>query len=391
MSSKITIKKVTNKRLLHDFVKLPHRLYANCPQYVPDLDSDIRDYFDPQKNKGLEHCDIQAFVAYNDSETCVGRIAGIINHHANKKWKTHNVRFGMIEFIDDLSVSAALIDAVADWGMKQGMTHIQGPLGITDFDKEGMLVEGFEQMGSMVTIYNPSYYPWHMETLGFTKEVDWVQIRMDIPKEVPPKYARVSKLSKEMFGLQVKKLTNHEIQKEGYGKKVFDLLNIAYSPLFGYTEFTDKQIDSFVNQYLPLVDKRMISAVEDKQGQLVGIAISMGSLAHAMKKTHGKLMPFGWFHLLRALKWKREKKAELLLIAVHPDYQGFGVNALFFNDMISVYNQLGYTWAETGPQLEDNVRELSQWKPLSPKIVKRRRCYTKAIAQKLKNIINSNI
>lgn len=174
------------------------------------------------------------------------------------------------------------------------MTHIQGPLGITDFDKEGMLVEGFEQMGSMVTIYNPSYYPWHMETLGFTKEVDWVQIRMDIPKEVPPKYARVSKLSKEMFGLQVKKLTNHEIQKEGYGKKVFDLLNIAYSPLFGYTEFTDKQIDSFVNQYLPLVDKRMISAVEDKQGQLVGIAISMGSLAHAMKKTHGNLMPFGW-------------------------------------------------------------------------------------------------
>lgn len=385
MDNKVTIKKVNNKHLLNDFIKLPHRLYANCPQYVPDLDSDVRDYFDPRKNKGLEFTDIQAFVAYDEDGQCVGRIAGIINRRANEKWKTQNVRFGLIEFIDDLEVSKALIDSVSEWGRERGMIRIQGPLGITDFDKEGMLVEGFEQMGSMVTIYNPSYYPWHMETLGFTKEVDWVQIRMDIPKEVPQKYARVSKLSKEMFGLHVKKLTDYEIKKEGYGKKVFDLLNIAYSPLFGYTEFTDKQIDSFVNQYLPLVDKRMISAVEDKQGQLVGVAISMGSLAHALKKAHGKLMPFGWFHLLRALKWKREKKAELLLIAVHPDYQGFGVNALFFNDMISVYNQLGYTWAETGPQLEDNVRELSQWKPLSPKLVKRRRCYTKAIAQKLKN------
>lgn len=385
MDSKVTIKKVNNKHLLNDFIKLPHRLYANCPQYVPDLDSDVRDYFDPRKNKGLEFTDIQAFVAYDEDGQCVGRIAGIINRRANEKWKTQNVRFGLIEFIDDLEVSKALIDSVSEWGRERGMICIQGPLGITDFDKEGMLVEGFEQMGSMVTIYNPSYYPWHMETLGFTKEVDWVQIRMDIPKEVPQKYARVSKLSKEMFGLHVKKLTDYEIKKEGYGKKVFDLLNIAYSPLFGYTEFTDKQIDSFVNQYLPLVDKRMISAVEDKQGQLVGVAISMGSLAHALKKAHGKLLPFGWFHLLRALKWKREKKAELLLIAVHPDFQGLGVNALFFNDMISVYNQLGYTWAETGPQLEDNVRELSQWKPLSPKLVKRRRCYTKAIVQKLKN------
>lgn len=381
MGGKITIRKVNNKQLLNDFVKLPHRLYANSPQYVPDLDSDIRDTFNPRKNMGLEFSEIQAFVAYDERRQCVGRIAGIINHRANKKWNTQNVRFGLIEFIDDLAVSKALIDAVSEWGREHGMTHIQGPLGISDFDKEGMLVEGFDQIGSMITIYNPSYYPWHMETLGFTKEVDWVQIRVDIPKKVPQKYARVSKLSKEMFGLRMKKLTNHEIFKEGYGKKVFELLNIAYSPLFGYTEFTDRQIDSFVKRYVPLVDKRMISVIEDNKGQLVGAAISMGSLTHALQKSHGKLLPFGWFHLLKALRWKRENKAELLLIGVHPDYQGLGVNALFFDDLIPIYNQLGYTWAETGPQLEDNVRELSQWKPLSPQIVKRRRCYTKCLTK----------
>ena len=385
MRNKITIKKVNNKHLLNDFVRLPHRLYADCPQYVPDLDSDIRDTFNPRKNRGLEFAEMQAFVAYDEGKQCVGRIVGIINRRANEKWKTKNVRFGMIEFIDDLAVSKALLDAVSEWGREQGMTRIQGPLGITDFEKEGMLVEDFDQEGSMISIYNPSYYPWHMETLGFSKEVDWVQIRVDIPKEVPQKYARVSKLSKEMFGLQVKKLTNREIMQEGYGKKVFDLLNLSYSPLFGYTEFTDRQIESFVKRYVPLVDKRMISVIEDKEGQLVGAAISMGSLTHALQKSQGKLLPLGWFHLMKALRWKRENKAELLLIGVHPDYQGLGVNALFFDDLIPVYNQLGYTWAETGPQLEDNVRELSQWKPLSPKIVKRRRCYTKALPQKLKN------
>ena len=378
-NNKVTIEKVKNKRMMDDFVRLPHRLYAHCPQYVPDLDSDIRDTFNPRKNEGLEYSDIQAFVAYDETGLCVGRIAGIINRRANEKWKAKNVRFGLIEFVDDMAVSKALIDAVAQWGKEHGMTHMQGPLGIFDFDKEGMLVEDFDQMGSMVTIYNPPYYPQHMEALGFKKEVDWVQIRVDIPQEIPQKYARVSKLCKEMFGLKVRKLIDREIYKQGYGKKIFDLLNVAYSPLFGYTEFTDKQIDSFVKRYVPLIDKRMMPVIEDDKGQLVGAAITMGSLSHALQKAHGRLFPFGWFHLLKALKWKHEDKAELLLIGVLPDYQGLGVNALFFNDLIPIYKELGYTWAETGPQLEDNVRELSQWKPLAPRIVKRRRCYTKAL------------
>lgn len=377
--SKITINEVQTKREMDDFIRLPHRLYADCPQYVPDLDTDIRDTFNPCKNAGLEYSDIQPFVAYDERGNCVGRIAGIINHRANEKWKTKNVRFGLIEFIDDTDVSSALLGAVEEWGRERGMEHIQGPMGIFDFDKEGMLVEGFDRTGSMITIYNPPYYPRHIEALGYEKEADWIQIRIDVPREVPAKYARVARLSKEMFGLKVRKLTRKEILQKGYGKKVFDLLNLAYSPLFGYTELTDSQIDSFLHRYIPLVDLRMLPVIEDGEGRLAGVAITMGSLSDALRKSHGRMFPFGWYHLLRALKWKHEDKAEMLLVAVYPDYQGLGVNALFFDDLIPIYNELGFRWAETGPQLEDNVRELSQWKPLNPTFTKRRRCYTKKI------------
>lgn len=373
---KVIVKKVETKREMNDFIALADRLYADCPYYVPDLDMDVRETFDPRKNAGLEFSDIQPFIAYRNGKA-VGRIAGILNHRANDKWNTKNVRFGFIEFIDDLEVSAALLNAVEQWGKEAGMNCIQGPMGIFDFDKEGMLVEDFDKMGSMITIYNPPYYPKHMEALGFEKEVDWVQVCIEIPKEVPAKYERVAKLSKEMFGLHVRKLTDEDVTKRGYGTKVFELLNKAYSPLFGYTELSDKQIESYVKRYFPLIDKQMLPIIENEQGELIGVAITMGSLSYALQKTHGKLLPFGWFHLLRALKWKREDKAELLLIAVHPDYQGLGVNALFFDDLIPIYNKYHFKWAETGPQLEDNVKELSQWKPLNPTFTKRRRCYRK--------------
>ena len=252
-------------------------------------------------------------------------------------------------------------------------------MGISDFDKEGMLIEDFDRIGSMVTTYNPPYYPKHMEALGFEKEVDWVQIRIEIPKEIPAKYARAAKLSQEMFGLRVKKLTNTDIFNRQYGRKVFHLLNIAYAPLFGYTELSDNQIDEFVKRFLPLVDKRFIPVIENESGEVIGVAITMGSLSHALQKAKGKLFPWGWYHLIRSLKWKKEETVELLLIAVHPDYQGLGVNALIFNDLIPIYNACHFKWAETGPQLENNTKELSQWSPLSPTFTKRRRCYKKNI------------
>lgn len=364
---------------MNDFVKLAEKLYMDCPYYVPDLEMDVRDTFNPQKNAGLEFTDIQPFIAYNNKEEPVGRIAGIINRKANQKWNTRNVRFGFFDFIDDLNVSSALLDTVAQWGQEKGMDTIQGPMGITDFDKEGMLLEDFNQMGSMNTLYNYPYYPRHMEALGYEKEVDWVQVRIDIPQEVPDKYVRVSRLSQEMFKLKVKKLTVKDINQYGYGRRVFKLLNEAYSPIFGFAELSDKQIDNFVGQYLNLIDKDLVTLVENEANELVGVAITMCSLSKAMRKAKGKLLPFGWYHLLKALKWKPEDNAELLLIAVRPDHQMLGVNAIFFDDLIPIYNKHGIRWAETGPQLENNIRELSQWKPLNPTFTKRRRCYKKKL------------
>ena len=375
----VDVRKVTCKKEANDFVHLTDYVYRECPQYVPDLWSDVRTLIDPRR-VNAEHgaLYIQPFVAYRN-ETPVGRIVGIINHRANENWQTKSVRFSMIEFIDDLEISKALIETVSQWGRSHGMTRIQGPLGITDFDKEGMLVEDFDMIGSPSTIYNPDYYPRHMEALGLEKEVDWVQIRINVPKEIPARYQRVAQYCREQMGLKVIKVTDDMIYHKGYGKKIFDLLNEAYEPLFGFTRLSDEQVSQFLHKYLPVIDNQLIPVIVDDKDNVVGVAVTMGSISQAMRKAGGSLWPFGWFHLLKALKWKREDNAEMLLIAVRPDRQGYGVNALFFEDLIPIFNKYGYRWAETGPQLENNVREPSQWKPLHPEIVKRRRCFYKEL------------
>lgn len=375
---KIDVVKIKCRKELDDFIRLPYYIYKDCEQYVPDLESDIREQLDPKRNPAFEFSDVQPFVAYREGKA-VGRIVGIINRKANKRWQRSNVRFSLIEFVDDAAVSAALIDAVATWGRSFGMNVMEGPLGVTDFDKEGMLVEDFHLTGTMSTIYNPDYYPRHMEALGFKKEVDWLQIRVNIPQTVPARYARTAQYVREQVGLRVIKVTSKDIGKGDYGKKIFSLLNDAYKPIFGFSSLSEKQIDQFVKKYLGLIDKKLIPLVVNEKDELVGVAITMGCLSRAMRKARGRLWPTGWWHLLKALKWRSEESAEMLLIAVRPDYQGMGVNALFFDDLIPIYNEYGFKWAETGPQLEDNVRELSQWKPLKPEFVKRRRCYFKQI------------
>ena len=375
---KIDVVKIRCKKDMDDFIRLPYYIYQDYPQYVPDLESDIRNLFDRHKNPAYEFSLIQPFVAYRH-EVAVGRIVGIINRKANEKWQTRNVRFSMMEFIDDPSVSKALIEVVSKWGLSQGMDTIHGPLGITDFDKEGMLLEDFHLTGSMNTVYNPDYYPRHMEARGFEKEVDWVQVRINIPQEVPARYARTAQYAREQIGLRVVKLTNEEIYHRGYGQKVFNLLNEAYQPIFGFSELSTAQVDGFLDKYLRLIDKQLIPVVVNAEEEVVAVAVTMGSLSKAMQKAKGRLWPFGWWPLLKALKWCPEDNAEMLLVAVRPDYQGLGVNALFFDDLIPIYNKYGFRWAETGPQLEDNVRELTQWKPLNPEFVKRRRCYHKRI------------
>ena len=374
----IRVVKVCGRQEMNDFLNITDKIYAGCTQYVPDMRSDVRAMFAPNNSSEQSTTDKQPFVAYRGREV-VGRVVGVVNHKANETWKVRNVRFSMIEFIDDLAVSKALLDAVADWDKALGMEKLQGTMGVTDYDKEGMLIEDFDLRGSATAYYNQAYYPKHMEQLGLEKEVDWLQIRINIPVEVPARYARVAQYAREQIGLKVIKASRKEVQKGSYGPKIFKLLNEAYAPIFGFSAFSEVQAQKFLDQYVPLFKMDMVPIVENEQGELIGIAVTMPSMTEALQKSRGRLWPTGWYHLLKALKWKHEDNTELLLVAVRPDYQGLGVNALFFDDLIPIYNKYGIKWAETGPQLEDNVRELTQWKPLHPQTVKRRRCWMKNI------------
>ena len=379
---KCIVKTVQTKRQMNDFVELPKKIYKGNSCYVPDLERDVRKWFDPKHNPGLQHSDVVPFVAYREDGEPVGRIVGIINRKANEIWKGSCVRFGWIEFVDDTDVSCALLKAVEDWGRSKGMDSIQGPLGISDFDKEGMLVEDFDKPGSAITIYNPPYYPEHMARHGYDKEVDWVQVKLEIPKDVPTRFARVQKLVSDMYGLKVKKLTRDEIFKGGYGRKIFRLLNEAYKQLFGYTPHTDEEADSFVSEYVPMLDLKMLPMVEDDKGNLIACSITMPNIARALQKSGGRLFPFGWYHLLRALKWGHENEAELMLIAVHPEWQALGINSLLFADLVPLFNEKGFRWAETGPMLESNLKVLTQWKVFNHVVHKRRRCFSKEITDK---------
>lgn len=376
------VKEVKTGKEMNDFVKLPAKIYRDNECYVPDLESDIRDSLDRRKNPNLQMMKLQAFVAYDAQGQTVGRILGIINPHANAIWNTRYVRFGMIEFIDDPEVSRLLIEAVERWGAQQGMTRIQGPMGFTDFDKEGMLVEDFDEVGSMVTIYNPPYYPQHLERMGFEKEADWIQARFDIPKEVPRRITRSLSVVHQLYDLHVRQLTRRDIYKNGYGERIFDLLNRAYRPLFGFAPLSPACVQMLLRQYIPLIDLRMVPVVEDADGRIVAVAITLGSLSQALRKSGGKLLPFGWMHLLGALKFKHEDKVEMLLVAVDPEFHGMGINAVIFDHLIRTYNELGYKWAETGPMLETNTKVLTQWRQLNAHFYKRRRCYGKELKVK---------
>jgi len=257
------------------------------------------------------------------------------------------------------------------------MTTIEGPLGFTDMDAEGMLIEGFDELSTIATIYNHAYYPKHMELLGFEKAIDWVERKIYIPKEVPEKHKRIARIVKEKFNLHVRKLTKRsEAYENNLAHRIFALVNEAYAPLFGYSKMTDRQIDGYVKSYIPILDLRMVSIVEDADDNIVAVGISMPSMSHALQKAKGKLFPMGWWHLLKALKWKHDKMLDLLIIAVKPEYQGKGVNALLFDDLIPVYNEMGFEYAESNPELEVNEKVQGQWQYFENVQHKRRRCYT---------------
>lgn len=371
----VVIKKVSTKSDLKKFIRFNYDFYKDNPYAVPDLYMDMVDTFSREKNAAFEFCEADYFLAYRDGKI-VGRVAAIINHRANETWQRQVVRFGWIDFIDDAEVSDALIDAVKAWGRERGMQEIEGPLGFTDMDAEGMLIEGFDQLSTMATIYNYPYYPVHMERMGFEKSADWVEMKIYIPDAIPEKHKRISDIIQRKYNLRVRKLTNKkDVIKSGVAHEIFRLINDAYAPLFGFSRMTEAQIDQYVNVYIPVLDLRMVTLVETEEGEIVAVGISMPSLSEALQKAKGKFFPFGWYHLLKALKWNRPKVLDLLLVAVRPDYQSKGVNALLFTDLIPVYQEMGFEYAESNPELEDNGRVQNQWQYFKTEQHKRRRCF----------------
>lgn len=369
----IEVREALTNRERSLFASFANKLYADNPCWVHDLEYDVLDSLRP-----CNVADTRLFLAWRGDEV-VGRVAGIINHRANKHWNVRYVRFGFLDFIDDTEVSKALLAAVEQWGREHHLTDIQGPMGVTDFDKEGMLVEDYDLMGDFVSYYNAPYYPRHLEALGFAKEADWLHIRIKVPEQLPKRFQRIVDVAPDMFGLRLVPMSKYKIFCKGYGKKFFYLVNEAYSPLFGFVKFSDSQINKFLWSYIPLIDSRLISMVENDKGEVVGGAVSMGSLSRTIRQIRGKLLPFGWMRLLRTIFLRPEETATMMLIAVRPDYQGTGVNALLFADQLKAFHAIGFDEAETGPQLEDNVKELSQWKLLDPTLLKRRRCFCKHI------------
>ncbi len=375
-SMAVIIKKVSTKKDLKTFIRFNYELYKNNPYSVPDLLDDMMNTFNRKKNAAFEFCEADYFLAYKDNKL-VGRVAAIINHRANETWKKNEVRFGWIDFVDDLEVSKALLDQVEAWGKERNMEAMVGPLGFTDMDAEGMLVEGFDQLSTMATIYNYPYYPEHMEKLGFAKEADWVEFKLTVPEKLPEKFVRISEIILQKYNLKIKKLNRKELKEKNYGQRIFELINEAYSPLFGFSKMTQGQIDQYVKMYLPLIDLRMVSIVEDEQGELIAAGITMPSLSEALQKAKGKMFPFGWYHLAKALFIKRPKVLDLLLIAVKPEYQSKGVNALLFYDLVPIYNEMGFKFGESNPELELNKKVQAQWSAFESQQHKRRRAFKK--------------
>ena len=379
LCSVIEIKKVTNSQQLEQFIQFYYDLYRGCEHAVPFLYSDEMATLRRDKNPSFECCEAEYFLAYKDGQVA-GRVAAIINHRANERWDRRAVRFGWFDFIDDIEVSTALLKAVENWGREKGMNEIAGPLGFIDTDREGLLIEGFDELSTMYVNYNYPYYSQHIERIGgFMKDNDYLEYKVTVPEVVPDKFAKTTQMIQKRYGLRVHKFTRKELVDEGFGREVFHLLNATYKDLYGFSELSKSQIDKLVNDYIKIADLNLITGVMDGN-MLVGFGITFPSFSYALKKTRdGRLLPFGWWHLLKVLKWHKTPIVDLLLIGVLPDYRSKGANALIFDDLIRWFQRYKFEWAETGPQMENNEGVLSHWQYLESIQHRRHRCYRKKL------------
>lgn len=369
----VQIKEVITNKDLRRFIKFPQTLYLESKNWVPPLFFDEYNTLRKDKNPAFECCEARYWLAYQDGHI-VGRIAGILNHRHIEKWNQKYLRFGWIDFIDDVEVSKALLQTVEKWAQEVGMTAVHGPLGFTDLDIEGMLIEGFNELGTLVTIYNHPYYPKHLEKMGYMKDIDWLEYEITVPSEPNEKIARAAEIVMKRNNLRLLDAKNKkELLK--YAPDLFRLLDSEYQHLYGFVPLTEKQIDYYVEQYIGFVSPEFVPVVLDQDGQMIAFGIVLPSLSKALRKSKGRLFPIGFLYLLKALK--KNNRADLYLVAVKKEYQGRGVNAILINKMNEVFNQLGIKKVESNPELETNKNVWGQWKFYETRQHKRRRCFIK--------------
>ncbi len=378
--SKIEIRKVNTRRELRQFVQFYYDLYRGNEHAVPYLFFDEMATLRRDKNPSFECCEADYFLAFDSEGRVVGRVAAIINHRANERWSVRQVRFGWLDFIDDHDVSRALLDTVASWGRERGMTEMAGPLGFIDTDREGMLVEGFDELSTMYVNYNYAYYPEHIAHYGgFAKDNDYLEYRVTVPDRVPDKFGKLAAMVQQRYDLRVHKFTRRELTTEGWGREVFHLLNATYKDLYGFSELSQRQIDKLVDDYIKIADLNLVTAVMDGE-RMIGFGITFPSFSRALQKTRdGRLFPLGWWQLLRTLKMHKTDTVDLLLIGVLPEYRQKGANALIFNDLIQQFQHYGFRWAEAMPQMEANEAVRSQWQYLDARQHRRHRCFRKKL------------
>jgi len=374
----VNIIPVETKRQMRQFINFTLDLYKDCKNYVPELTFDIKATLDPKKNPAFDFCQAQPMLAIKDGKV-VGRVVALMNERVNEKWEKKVVRFGWIDFIEDYEVCEALLDAVCAWGKERGLNYLQGPMGFTDFDREGALTWGYDRIATMATTYNYPYYIDFYNRYGLEKGADWLEMLVTLPTELPEKFIKLTDIVKQRYGLRVEFAPNAKDMKQNRAKAIFDLLNTCYADLYGFAKLSDRQIDKYVNDYISFADMELIPLIYNDQNELVGCALMIPSLAKALVKSRGKLFPFGWWHLVKSLYLKHDDTIEFLLIAIRPDYQAKGVNSLIVSSLFPVFIKKGYKYAETNCELEDNHKVLNFWNSVEHEIHKKRRAFVKQL------------
>ena len=374
----VEVREVRTKSELRKFVNYPNVLYRDVPQFIPSLYGDDLSDWDPRKNPAFDYCEAKCFLAWRDGEI-VGRIGAILSRRANEKWNLNRMRFSQVDFIDDPEVSAALFKAVEDFAREKGCDEVHGPLGFTDLDSEGMLVAGFDRRSMFITYYNHPYYNTHLERLGYGKDVDWVEMLIDIPYDERT-VMRMDKLAERVMKFSNLHLavTHSRRDFKPLVEKVFAMVNIAYAGLYGTVPLDEKQIKRYAAKFIPMVNPELACFVLDEREELVAFGVSAPSMANALKKSGGRLFPLGWIDVLKALR--TNDTLDLFLIAVLPEYQNKAVNAIVMNHILKGCHSMGIRQAETGPQLETNHKVQSQWTFFKTEQHKRRRCYIKKLS-----------